>query len=170
MSDDFQFAGFGTARSFRDLRMFLQNHLLEEIIPFWTRHAIDPNGGLNSCIRDDGSLVSRDRWLWSQWRAVWVFSRLCNQIEKRPEWLEIAEGICRFTSQHGWDDQNNGWRLLIGGDGEPLRSCESIYTDAFALSGLAELFKINKNSEILALIQKTSEHVLHRLALPHDQI
>ena len=54
--------------------------LLNDVIPFWERHALDPDGGINTCITDDGRVVSRDRWCWSQWRAVWVFSKLYNAI------------------------------------------------------------------------------------------
>lgn len=170
MPEDFPFKDFGSAQSFSDLREFLQDHLLERIVPFWTKHAVDPEGGLNTCIRDDGTLVSRDKWLWSQWRAVWVFSRLYNQIEKRPEWLDIAQGIYRFTSQHGWDDNIGGWRLLLSGDGEPIRGCESIYTEGFAISGMIELAKATGSAEVLALARKTADQTLRRLEQPHDEI
>ena len=67
------------------LRDFLKGHLLENIVPFWTNHAVDPLGGINTCIRDDGSIVSRDKWLWSQWRAVWVFSKLYNCFGRKKK-------------------------------------------------------------------------------------
>ena len=50
------------------LREFLYGHLVDDILPFWQRHAVDPEGGVNSCIADDGSVINRDKWLWSQWR------------------------------------------------------------------------------------------------------
>ena len=75
--------------------------LLDDVIPFWERHAIDSNGGINTCIGDDGAIISRDRWNWSQWRAVWVWSKLYNSVERRPQWLDRAKGIHRFISSHG---------------------------------------------------------------------
>jgi len=80
--------------SLPELKEFLRGHLLNSVVPFWTRHAVDPAGGINSCIRDDGTIVSRDKWLWSQWRAVWVFSKLYNRMEPRQDLLDIARGIC----------------------------------------------------------------------------
>lgn len=139
-------------------------------MPFWMRHAVDEAGGLNTCIRDDGALISRDKWLWSQWRAVWVFSRLYNQLEKRPEWLEVAQQIYRFAARHGWDAKAGGWRLLIDHEGLPLRGCESIYVDGFALYGLTELARATGSGEMAALARKTAEHVLRRLNEPHDRI
>jgi len=35
--------------------------LLEDIVPFWLRHALDPSGALNNCLDDSGRVLSRDR-------------------------------------------------------------------------------------------------------------
>src|SRR5688500_18516921 len=87
----------------------LRAYLVDDVIAFWERHAIDPAGGINSCIRDDGTIVSRDKWAWSQWRAVWVFSELYRTIEPRPQWLDIARNTYRFFADHGWNDERGGW-------------------------------------------------------------
>ncbi|NOZ22751.1 MAG: hypothetical protein GXP25_16860 [Planctomycetes bacterium] len=128
--------------------------LLNDVIPFWTQHAIDPNGGINSCIADDGTVISRDRWSWSQWRAVWVFSKLYNRIEQRAEWLDIAKGICDFSTAHGPID-NGHWPLLLDGDGAIQRGYESIYVDGFALYGLIELWRATKDDHLLDLAMAT---------------
>ena len=46
-----------------DLCLFLHHHLVEDIMPFWERFAIDDAGGINTCIADDGTLINRDKWL-----------------------------------------------------------------------------------------------------------
>ena len=115
--------------------------LFEDVIPFWLRHAIDANGGINTCITDAGEIVSRDRWSWSQWRALWVFSKLCNRFECRPEWRATAEGIYRFVTGAG-PLENGHWPLLLDGVGRVLRGYESVYADGFAIYGLAEWFRL----------------------------
>ncbi|MAE64845.1 MAG: hypothetical protein CMJ18_11305 [Phycisphaeraceae bacterium] len=157
-------------RSLPDLQHFLFDHLLESIIPFWTRHAIDDAGGVNTCIGDDGHVVSRDKWLWSQWRAVWVFASLYTMVEPRAEWLDIARHIYRFCAEHGWDDDVDGWVLLLSGDGEVKRGCDSIYVDGFAMYGLAALARATDDPEVVALARKTASNVLRRLEAPHDQV
>lgn len=156
--------------SFPELRSFLQDHLLETIVPFWKKNAVDPDGGLNTCLRDDGSVISREKWLWSQWRAVWVFSRLYNQVEQRPEWLELALHVYRFAARHGWDNSEGGWRLLVDPTGAPLRGCESIYVDAFATYGLVELGRATDDAEVKALARRTADGALRRLQQPHETI
>ncbi len=100
-----------------ELRELYRKTLLDDVVPFWMRHAIDANGGINTCIADDGRLHSRDRWNWSQWRAVYIFSKLYNCIEQRPEWLETAKGIYDFVTAHG-PLEDGHWPLLLDGDGQ----------------------------------------------------
>lgn len=170
MEQNFRFTADGAGSSFSQLREFLKRHLLEDVMPFWMRHARDEAGGINTCLEDDGTLISREKWLWSQWRAVWVFSRLYNQVEKRAEWLETALHIYRFAARHGWDDTTGGWRLLIDHEGRALRGCDSLYVDGFAIYGLTELARATGDAEVVALARKTADHVLRQLAEPHDRI
>jgi len=155
-----------------DLHALLRSHLLESIVPFWMRHALDDSGGggINTCIADDGTVVSRDKWLWSQWRAVWVFAALYNRIERRAEWLGAATAICDFTRRCGWDDDVGGWVLCVNGDGKVLRGCESIYADGFAIYALVELHKATGDDDALQLARRTADSVMRRLDEPHDTI
>src|SRR5580765_375761 len=138
----------------KDLHCFYRETLLENVIPFWMRHAIDPNGGINTCITDEGQVVSRDRWNWSQWRGVWVFSALYNRIEPRKAWLETARSIYRFLTDHG--PLNDGhWPLLLDGDGQLLRGFESIYGDGFAIYGLVELWRVTREGHLLEEAMRT---------------
>jgi len=146
-----------------ELRAFLADHLLNSVMPFWLRHAPDPGGGLNTCIRDDGSLVSRDKWLWSQWRAVWVFSRLYEQFGRDPRWLEAARSVCAFSLRHGWDDRAGGWVLRVSGDGRVLDGCDSLYTDAFAIYGLTALGRVTGDPQAREWARRTAYRALERL-------
>ena len=139
-------------------------------MPFWLAHAVDQAGGLNTCLRDDGSLISPDKWLWSQWRAVWVFSRLYLDIEPDRKWLDLARHVYDFARRFGWDDDNAGWRLLLDEQGNVKLGCESIYVDAFAIYGLTSLAQAMDQDEPIDLARRTADSVLRRLRAPHDQI
>ena len=53
--------------------------LLEDVIPFWMNFSLDSKtGAINNCLEDDGTLLSEDKYLWSQGRALWTFSALYN--------------------------------------------------------------------------------------------
>lgn len=139
---------------FAQLRDLYRTTLLDDIVPFWLRHAIDEDGAINTCIRDDGTVVNRDRWGWSQWRAVWVFSKLYNAVERRSEWLKTAEGIYKCLRISGPLDDGH-WPLLAGGDGKVQRGFESIYNDGFAIYGLVELWRASRKQAYLDLAMAT---------------
>jgi len=139
---------------FTQLLQLYRTTLLDDVVPWWMRHGLDERGGINSCITDAGRIVSRDKWSWSQWRAVWVFSKLYNTIQPRDEWLQAAKNICDFMTAHG-PLEDGHWPLLLDGDGRVLRGYESIYADGFAIYGLAELWRATRQQRILDLAMAT---------------
>lgn len=154
-----------------ELRSFLHKHLLESVVPFWERHAIDPGGGINVCLNDDGTRVSRDKWMWSQWRAVWLFSALYHRIERRALWLDHARHIYQFVCRHGWLEREQGWALRLGGDGAVIDGHQSIYVDGFAMYGLTEFLRASGHSiDAESWVRRTADSVLIQLHQPHDRI
>lgn len=151
----FPLTGFkGVLMDLHSLRDFYANALLTDVIPFWERHALDADGGINTCIADDGNVVSRDRWCWSQWRAVWVFSKLYNAIRPEERWLQSAQSICGRVRDAG-PLADGHWPLLLEPDGRIKRGYESIFTDTFAIYGLVELWRACREDELLQLAMRT---------------
>src|SRR5262249_35578030 len=126
----------------------------EDVVPFWIRHALDADGGINTCIADDGALISRDRWGWSQWRALWVFSTLARCIERRPEWLRIARGLFDSLTARG-PLPGGHWPLLVDGEGRVRRGYESISVDGFAIYGAVALWRATGDPRPLAVALET---------------
>jgi N-acylglucosamine 2-epimerase len=107
-------------------------------------------------------VLSRDRWGWSQWRAVWVFSHLYNAIEPRPQWLDAALAIHRFVRAHG-PLPNRHWPMLMDGDGTVKRGYESIFNDGFVIYGLVELWRATRRSDLLDAAMETFRAVREEL-------
>ncbi|KXK30707.1 MAG: hypothetical protein UZ16_OP3001003084, partial [Candidatus Hinthialibacteria bacterium OLB16] len=47
--------------SLNELLALYRTTLFEDVLPFWERYSFDESGAINTCIGDDGSLLSRDR-------------------------------------------------------------------------------------------------------------
>lgn len=151
---------------FADLLALYRAELLERVVPFWMEHAIDwQNGGILTCISDEGQVLSQDKYMWSQLRALWTFSALYNRVAQRQEWLGVARNIYRFVKQHGRDEQGR-WVFSVNKDGVPLQGAISIYTDGFAIYGLTEWAKATGDQEAIALALDTFRNVQERLARP----
>jgi N-acylglucosamine 2-epimerase len=140
--------------------------LLDGVVPFWLMHGIDwEQGGVLSCMNEDGSRVSDDKFMWSQARSVWTFAALYNRVEKRPEFLRVAENSVRFLLEHGRDDQGR-WVYHTDRAGKVVEGATSIYTDCLAVYGLSEYYRAVNDPDILAVALATFERVRRRIEDP----
>jgi len=143
-----------------------QSLLCDDVVPFWLAHGIDwEHGGVLSCLNDDGSVASGDKYIWSQARAVWTYSALYNRIEARPEFLKVAENAARFLLAHG-RDADGRWVYLTDQEGRVLEGATSIYSDCFAVYGLSEYYRATKDEAALAVACDTLKHVSCRVEEP----
>ncbi len=146
-----------------ELKRFLRRHLLEDIVPFWERYGFSSTRpGIDTCLADDGRLLSSDRYLWSQLRAIWTFSALYNRIEQRSDWLRHARDIFDFVAAHGRDEAGQ-WCFRVSAEGRILTGATSIYAEGFAILGMAEFYRASGDRRALDLAMETFERVLPRL-------
>ncbi len=148
------------------LLSFYESELLDNVIPWWMEHAIDwENGGILQFIEDDGTVVSQDKYLWSQLRALYVWSALYNNIGQRHEWLAVAEQILEFVLKHGRDEEGR-WVYWVDKDGQVKEGANSIYSDGFAIMGLTEYAKATGDQRAIEAALETYDNVQKRLAVP----
>ena len=142
-----------------------RSELLDRVVPFWVNNGVDlKNGGLNTSLSYDGKVLSENKYMWSQLRAIWIFSALYNKVEQRQEWLDVAEHIYKFVKEHGRDEQGR-WKFSVDKDGNTLKGSSSIYSDAFAIEAFTELAKAG-NKESIQLAVETYHSVQARLSKP----
>jgi N-acylglucosamine 2-epimerase len=140
--------------------------LLDGFVPFWKRHGVDDEfGGVLSCMKEDGTPSSTEKYVWSQARWVWTCSALYNRIEKRPEFLEWARRTIRFLLDHGRDDQGR-WLYRMTRVGAPLEGAVSIYSDCFVVYGLSEYCRAEPNPELLGLARSVFDRIRRRIEEP----
>lgn len=136
---------------FTKLKNDLLNHLVNDIIPFWTNNCIDwENGGVNNIVSNDGEILSTDKYIWSQGRALWTFSAMYNYIDNKTQWLDIADNIYSFLIHNGRNDDNE-WVFKTSDKGDVLVGAESIYVDAFVMLGMIEYSKASCCKDALSI-------------------
>ena len=120
------------------LREIYRQELFERVIPFWLNHSLDPvHGGQFNSLDRAGSVFDTDKSMWLQGRALWMFSKLYNEVERRPAWLDAARHIYDFIMRCGFDDDGRMF-FAVTADGRPLRKRRYLFTETFAIIGLAE--------------------------------
>ena len=146
-----------------ELREFYHRQLLEDIIPFWMKYSLDRQyGGYFTCLDRDGSVYNTDKYAWLQGRQIWMFSKLYNEMEPRPEWLEVATLGVNFICEHGFDRRGRMY-FAFTRDGRPLYKPWDIFSETFAIIGLAEYSRATGDVGILKRAQKLYWNVIRRV-------
>ena len=140
--------------------------LLDGIVPFWARHGVDSeHGGVLSCMEENGTRISTEKYIWSQARWVWVCAALYNRIERRPEFLDWARGTIQFLLRHGRDKEGR-WVYRTTREGEVIEGATSIYSDCFVVYGLSEYCRAVPDPELFDLARSTFDSICRRVDAP----
>ena len=141
----------------RELASFYRHYLLGDILPFWTQRTGDPEhpGHLHQFDRQ-GNPTGMDKYVWCQGRQTWMFAALCNQFERRDDWLALARRGRDLLVHHAHAGEGR-FHYRLNRDGTVREDARSWFTDAFALSGLCEYALASGSDEDLPLIRTTFE-------------
>ena len=149
-----------------ELREIYRRELFENVIPFWLNHSLDhQNGGQFNSLDRDGAVFDTDKSMWLQGRALWMFAKLYNEVERRPEWLADARHIYDFIMRVGFDSDGRMF-FAVTADGRPLRKRRYLFTETFAIIGLAEYSRASGNASALQRAIDTYRLVVDHLRNP----
>jgi N-acylglucosamine 2-epimerase len=116
-----------------------RSDLVNDILPFWLRHGLDrENGGVYTCLDREGRLMDSTKSVWFQGRCAWVFAAAYNEIERRPEYLEMARSCIEFSDAHCYDRTDGRMYFEVTADGTPLRKRRYVFSECFAAIAKAE--------------------------------
>lgn len=133
--------------------MEFKKQLTENILPFWMKDAIDyKNGGIYTQLDKEGNVYGKDKSVWFQGRALWVFTKAYNTVEKNPEYLKIAQNIYSFLPK--CTDTDGRMYFTVTEDGRGLQKRRYYYSETFAAIGCAEYYKATGDENVLKDAEK----------------
>lgn len=136
--------------------------LLDDVMPFWSKHSVDrEGGGFFTCLDRQGKVFDTDKFLWLQGRQVWTYAMLYDEVEPRQSWLDMVAHGVKFLLEHG-RSQDGSWYFALDRYGKPLVQPYNIFSDCFAVMGLARYHKISGNEEAAKAAVSTYENILAR--------
>lgn len=151
---------------FNRLAQQYKTELLERVVPFWLDRSQDTEcGGYYTCLDRDGSVYDTDKFIWLQGREVWMFSMLCNKVERRPEWLACAVQGAEFLKKYGHDGQYN-WYFSLTREGRPLVQPYNIFSYTFAAMAFAQAALATGNDEYAMIARRTFDRILEKSGDP----
>lgn len=124
------------------------SELKDNVVPFWEKNCPDRKyGGYFNCLDRDGKVYDTEKFMWMQWRIVWMFCELYSGLEKKTKWLDLAQNGFDFLSTHGKDRKGRYYFSLLR-DGTPSVAPYSVYSECFACMGSAALYKITGDKKV----------------------
>ncbi len=146
---------------FRALQSQYTTALLSDVIPFWEKYSIDPQGGFFTCLDRTGNVYDTDKFVWLQARQTWTFSMLWTRLEKNPRWLEIATHGFEFLRAHGMDSDGN-WYFALTRDGAPLVQPYNVFSDCFAAMAFSQYALASGDAAARDIALRSYRNILRR--------
>lgn len=123
-----------------DIRRY-EDELVNRVIPFWENHCTDHKyGGYFTSLDRDGSVYDTEKYMWMQWRIVYMFALFAMSPYRKETFLPIAERGFDFLTKHG-KSPDGTYYFALNRKGEPSVAPYNIFSDCFAAMGAAALFK-----------------------------
>lgn len=137
----------------------VQNHLRDELLPFWTTHGEDAEfGGFLTYLDRDGKPTGETvKTLLCQARMIYTYSSAHRAGFGDGAFLAKAEQGVRFVLAHYWDDEHGGWYWTAERDGTPINRSKLTYGTSFMIYALSEYAMASGDLEGLEWAVKTYE-------------
>lgn len=156
-----------------DKRKFFLSRVEDNLIPYWLKWTDRRNGGILNCISNDGeTLVSDDKYLWSQGRWLYILSILALNREVfanlDSSLIETLAGeTFAFIKNYGFDKD---YRAVFRASASGKRYCDengeystSIYADCFLVLGISKYAELKKDLRVLKIAENLMESIKRRI-------
>lgn len=118
----------------------VQNHLRDELLPFWMTRGVDKEyGGYLTYLDKDGNPTGESlKTLICQTRMIYTYSSMHRAGLGGGQALKIARQGVDFLIEHFWDKEQWGWYWTTERDGTVANPSKLTYGQSFAIYALSE--------------------------------
>ncbi len=118
----------------------MRSFLLDNVLPFWAKHAIDHEcGGLYNMIDREGKIYGTEKNVWFAGRTMYTYSLAYNELDRNEEYLKIAENMYNFLPKCELDESGR-LPFISARDGRALVVDSAYFSETFAAIGCAEYY------------------------------
>lgn len=139
----------------KNVQNTLNDELFKSVLPFWEEYGPDPTyGGINTCLDRTGMIYSKEKGVWMQGRAGWMFAHLCKTFGIRDDWLSISKSCIDFINQYCIDPVDGRLYFIVGDDGKPFRKRRYCFSEYFYILALIEYYAVIDDPHYLTEARK----------------
>lgn len=134
-------------------RTRLREELEGNILPYWQRRMLDPNGGFYGGRDNDGTLRDEQpRTAVLGTRILWTFSTAARLL-RDDRWHTVAEHAWAWLRDALWDVQHGGVYWGVDAARRPVQDIKHSYAQGFAIYALAAYHRLSIARQPLQLAQ-----------------
>jgi len=118
----------------------VQDHLRDELLPFWLSHGPDKEyGGYLTYFDKNGKATGETlKTLVCQTRMIFTYASAHRAGFGEGAFLEMARDGVDFLIENFWDDDHGGWVWTCERDGTQVNHSKLMYGQSFAIYALSE--------------------------------
>ena len=141
---------------------------LRSIMELWSERCVDEQyGGYLTSYDRTFTLSDTNKGAWGQARHIYTYSAMAEYDQpNRQRWQALAKVGIDFTF-NTMSAGNNRINYLVSQSGdEVLEGTTSIFSDAFAIGGLAKYIDVFKSTEYIVLLKDMYEQLVSNVLNP----
>ena len=143
-----------------------ENELVNSVIPFWEKNCEDKTyGGYFTMLDRDGSVYDTAKYMWMQWRIVYMFATFYNSPYRKDNFLDIARQGYDFLTKHG-RLEDGSYYFQLNRKGEPAMAPYSIFSDCFAAMGAAAMYEATGEDKYRQEAESAMNSYIRRIPNP----
>ena len=143
-----------------------EKELLENIIPFWEKNCEDTlYGGYFTCLDRDGTVYDTEKYMWMQWRIVYMFALFYKDVNKSENYLRLAKQGFDFLTKYG-KSPDGTYYFALNREGVPSVAPYNIFSDCFAAMGAAALYHVTKEEQYRVEACSAMDNYIRRMDDP----
>ena len=128
----------------------IEADLLDNILPFWMDHTVDPEGGFYGTVGIDGrAFPGADKGAILNARIIWTFSKAYRHYGLES-YKAVADRAADYYIEHFIDKKYGGVFWTVDAEGRMKDATKQTYATAFGIYGLSEHFRATGNAASLA--------------------
>lgn len=144
----------------------VRSELLENVLPFWERFSLDrEHGGYLDYLDRDGAAFDSKKHAWLQAQELWLWSRLCAEVEPRANWLAAATSGAKFI-EHFAAKQDLRVFSVVTRAGLPVTIDNDALSELTVARGLCEYARATGEAKCRARARKAVDSALQLAAEP----
>lgn len=139
----------------RAYRTIFENELKNNILLYWMKYAVEPNGdGFYGAVDlENRPVLTANKACVLNARILWTFAAAAKMYQNGA-YAAIAARAYRVLHQYFWDREHGGFFMELTPDNRPANDIKHTYAQAFVIYALCQYYELQPAAEVWQLLQQ----------------